>query len=656
MKKIISFTLALFLFVLVPFSNYAEAEVIDFSSWTGALTDGSSALKAATDSGSDAFTVITGGAAAGSVAGAGEGITAALATPVVAGAAIAAALGIGVYEGTQVPIIQDICNGLGDYLESTGKLIAGKVPVWVKAGKTYIQKDLIDDIKTWMFANKYFESRTSTGINLDSSIPYGTTSLTFNGVTEPAKYYYYNKVSRTDGITFLNNVCQNSLYQSVYDHYKPQIDGNLYNIVGAGVSIFNDTSGSNGSYIEYNFYFYHGNFAKGCFVISDDFIGLSFDGSLVGSFRYYRRVYNDGRADVFNYDYDPSILGFNATSSNHVTYKLYNTIFGSPEDIVKGVPGITQSNNPAKENEDVTVTFPDEWGSGKSINVPAPDADTGTVVDPANISQTPALPVELPEPTTIQQQIQDINNYQTNYRAGDTETTIVNNYNQNFQTYYNSLVNPGTDPDPGTTPSDLSGIITILKQILTAIQSIPANVVKSFGIGTMPESKPETAVADAQTQATNLVQWAFSYLNPKIPEGLFSKFPFSVPYDMYLILTGVMGSSTANSVQKVSLMSTALAAESDSSDPVTTDPSSVGISIDYDFVPSTYTDYSDEYAPVIAFNLDLTSTGSKSLKVDTTLDFHKFTWFFKLTKMAIAIEWLIMLLNHVMNNGKKEGK
>ena len=118
-----------------------------------------------------------------------------------------------------------------------------------------------------------------------------------------------------------------------------------------------------------------------------------------------------------------------------------------------------------------------------------------------------------------------------------------------------------------------------------------------------------------------VIDWGLGYISPT--KGILSKFPFSIPYDLYLLVAALSGDAAA--------------------DPINSDPKN--LSIDNDLAPpsATYVRGSDS-----ALKWDLTFTipwGNNSTTIPLDIDLSDFAWIFRIIRYFTGILWLVGLLS-----------
>ena len=143
-------------------------------------------------------------------------------------------------------------------------------------------------------------------------------------------------------------------------------------------------------------------------------------------------------------------------------------------------------------------------------------------------------------------------------------------------------------------------------------------------------------VADAQTIVSDIVGWGVDYVKPHL-SNVFRKFPFSIPYDFYLLLKSMYGNG--GNTRKLRSVKISNASE----DIFNLDPSSIPVVVDFDYVLPDQIGESDPAAPKFIYDLTINAFG-KPYHAEGTLDLAPFGGYFKLLKMGLAIIWIMDLL------------
>lgn len=194
---------------------------------------------------------------------------------------------------------------------------------------------------------------------------------------------------------------------------------------------------------------------------------------------------------------------------------------------------------------------------------------------------------------------------------------------------------------PATIKSFGQAIVDGVAAVRDAVISIPDAIVKAWqvafpatGEATTTETMSISAVAE---WAADFWDWMTGYI--VLPADLFEKVPFCIPYDMYLLLKGML---SASSVQT-----------SNEAVSISNNPSEIGITIDIPVIERTYdASVEEEYAPV--FNIDLTfpyhdvNGEAKTINIKEKADLHKFNYLAKCIKFSIAVAWMLGIFNFVV--------
>lgn len=165
-------------------------------------------------------------------------------------------------------------------------------------------------------------------------------------------------------------------------------------------------------------------------------------------------------------------------------------------------------------------------------------------------------------------------------------------------------------------------------------------------------------VAEAQPIVNDIFGWGIDYIKPHL-SNVFQKYPFSIPYDFYLILNALY--SGASSPQRLRAVRVSSSSSSDGA--FSEDPSNVGIDIDFEYVSkensgSGSVSENDPNAPKFDYDFYVAAF-DKQYHFVGTLDFAPFGGLIKLCKLGIGLLWLCTLLlwnyNHIYggNGGKK---
>ena len=147
------------------------------------------------------------------------------------------------------------------------------------------------------------------------------------------------------------------------------------------------------------------------------------------------------------------------------------------------------------------------------------------------------------------------------------------------------------------------------------------------------------SVDQAQTALKNLMQQGIDYIAIEIPNNFWNKIPFSIPYDIYLLIHGIFVGSPGGSKK-----APRREASSGSNMPVG-DPSNVGIEIDIPTVPLKYTEEKTEDTPpnfTFTLNIPYTTPAGETANFNKefTIETAKYNYFAKIIKFSIGLLWL----------------
>ena len=147
------------------------------------------------------------------------------------------------------------------------------------------------------------------------------------------------------------------------------------------------------------------------------------------------------------------------------------------------------------------------------------------------------------------------------------------------------------------------------------------------------------SVDQAQTALKNLMQQGIDYIAIEIPNNFWNKIPFSIPYDIYLLIHGIFVGSSGGSKK-----APRREASSGSNMPVG-DPSNVGIEIDIPTVPLKYTEEKTEDTPpnfTFTLNIPYTTPSGETANFNKefTIETARYNYFAKIIKFSIGLLWL----------------
>lgn len=169
-----------------------------------------------------------------------------------------------------------------------------------------------------------------------------------------------------------------------------------------------------------------------------------------------------------------------------------------------------------------------------------------------------------------------------------------------------------------------------------------------------PEPDPETEPAH-ENAVTEGAESIFDWVTQKItlPNGIFEKIPFSIPYDLYLLLRSMF--PTSNRVRKKAYF-TVSNVQSRSTGTSVLDPNGITISSHFDAVAKNTKSYEVNWKPAPVINLDLhfsyTDVGGekKALDIVKSVDLQPYSYFAMIVYIGIYISWLVAVLGWIMES------
>lgn len=185
------------------------------------------------------------------------------------------------------------------------------------------------------------------------------------------------------------------------------------------------------------------------------------------------------------------------------------------------------------------------------------------------------------------------------------------------------------------------GLVKANTGAIAGTQSAAGAVAGAEDVAATEENAGENAISvdQAQTALKNLMQQGIDYIAIEIPNNFWNKIPFSIPYDIYLLIHGIfVGSAGGNK------KAPRREASSGSNMPVG-DPSNVGIEIDIPTVPLKYTEEKTEDTPPnFTFTLNIPYTTPEgqtaNFNKEFTIETAKYNYFAKIIKFSIGLLWL----------------
>lgn len=165
-----------------------------------------------------------------------------------------------------------------------------------------------------------------------------------------------------------------------------------------------------------------------------------------------------------------------------------------------------------------------------------------------------------------------------------------------------------------------------------------------------PETEPahETAVMEG---AESIYDWVTQKIT--LPNGIFEKIPFSIPYDLYLLLRSMF--PTSNRIRKKAYFTVSNVQSRSTGTPVL-DPNGITISSHFDAVAKDTKSYEINWKPAPVINLDLhfsyTDVGGqkKVLDIVKSVDLQPYSYFAMIVYIGIYISWLVAVLGWIMES------
>lgn len=130
---------------------------------------------------------------------------------------------------------------------------------------------------------------------------------------------------------------------------------------------------------------------------------------------------------------------------------------------------------------------------------------------------------------------------------------------------------------------------------------------------------PSTNVAGLVDEMNPVFQWGLSYISPQ--KGILSKFPFSIAYDLYLLIASLSG---------------------ESQDAIFADPNNLTLTNDLSPPTSSYSSYTSALVWDLNFNIPVNGS---NISFPIHIDLSQFEWFFRVIRVGVGVVWLIGLFN-----------
>ena len=185
------------------------------------------------------------------------------------------------------------------------------------------------------------------------------------------------------------------------------------------------------------------------------------------------------------------------------------------------------------------------------------------------------------------------------------------------------------------------GLVKANTGAIAGTQSAAGAVAGAEDVAATEVNAGENAISvdQAQTALKNLMQQGIDYIAIEIPNNFWNKIPFSIPYDIYLLIHGIFVGSPGGSKK-----APRREASSGSNMPVG-DPSNVGIVIDIPTVPLKYTEEKTEDTPpnfTFTLNIPYTTPSGQTANFNKefTIETAKYNYFAKIIKFSIGLLWL----------------
>lgn len=394
-------------------------------------------------------------------------------------------------------------------------------------------------------------------------------------------------------------------------------------------------------------------------VISEEVTKYSEKLPLVEIYAYKRGV---GNYSVLNYNPSNFKINYATTSTNYNYYSTSNIRLGTfynDIDLVQSIDYLqirSNSYNPTTSNPDLSIKknstsvfkYPNFGGFPIYGFYPFIAVRYGFTNKVYNPKQTQ----DVNFPDWLQQSVETLNgnlaglnlainnlqlpqtwnDTQTNIQTGTAPANVINQYINNWSNP-EQAPDPNPEPDPGPNPDPV------------------------------PEPEPEPGQQPASESAVEeagqgLFDWAMGKI--KLPDGFFDKLPFSIPYDIYLLLKSLFPSkSGGRMVYSVRAHSGSIG---------DTDPSGLIISSNFDASGISTRTYASsggscgtsnkwvDNAPVI--NLDIhwkyhdVQGNVKSIDIVKTVDLSSIGYFAMIIYISVYVFWFFNLLHWLMGSFK----
>lgn len=211
------------------------------------------------------------------------------------------------------------------------------------------------------------------------------------------------------------------------------------------------------------------------------------------------------------------------------------------------------------------------------------------------------------------------NDTQTNIQTGTAPSNVINQYINNWS---NPEQAPDPEPDPGPNPDP---------------DPEP-------GPGDQP-----AAEAAVEESGKDLFDWAIKKVT--LPDGFFDKLPFSIPYDIYLLLKSLFPSGKSSARRVYSVRSSANVGDMD--------PNGLTISSKYEASGISTKTHSNKWvktAPVINLDIHWKYHGvdgkEKTIDIVKKVDLSSISYFAMIIYISIYVFWFFELLSWILSSFK----
>ncbi len=428
---------------------------------------------------------------------------------------------------------RDTANNIGVYTMkkeasvAVGETVAQYVPVvatYVKDGVTSISQKLVDAYTKWMIEQGVYD------------IPAGAISYPDYTKTDKVITSHDDPVSTLNALKAMTNMDDGIYERALIELNKHKGEGNT-----VGFRYFHSTD------IIYSLMIAYGNYDIGFKIPKNEYyafwphstVGIGYDGYSVSY---------DERSSVL------LIMGVGVRKDGEITGSVSDrfdyTLFNINGETSPSEKGYALTDNIATLQGD-DVVLPTGWTGDQTIS----DV-IGNIVDGLiQGTDIPAVfPVDSTIPITLDLPIDSVidglawPDLPDITWPTDAPDVITNTYEgDNYTTYEGTQ----TSVFDGRTTINEGDITNIYEGDLTKVYPVASDKPQT-GEGTKDITYSVDVPVD-DTFIEKMVNWALEKLNGTT--GLLSKFPFSVPYDMYLIVNALSGNTGGNLLSDVKTVS-----------------------------------------------------------------------------------------------------